>query len=238
MNHLRTPPVPKLPFHVTHPPPQATYHPPHNHHQSTSFSSSSSTYSHPTLTHNPTFTPQTEYMRQLLALDSIPSLHNILAASSTWLLLAGFIILPGTFTTLQKSNPTSELISTTLSTVQHIPLLILASISSALGALGMLTLLFLHRDNYIWIGSRVLLPGVMNSVMGMLGTLVGVYGSQKGVWSTSAIVTGSVVGGVGVVCGGLWGVYNFVLLGAVKKGHEREVGVGVVGLGIKEKRFL
>lgn len=45
--------------------------------------------------------PSTRYMNMLLALDGIPRMHNILAAFFTWILLAGFVLFPGTFTSLQ-----------------------------------------------------------------------------------------------------------------------------------------
>ena len=40
---------------------------------------------------------QTRYVNMLLALDDISSLFNILSAFFTWILLAGFVLLPGTF---------------------------------------------------------------------------------------------------------------------------------------------
>lgn len=45
---------------------------------------------------------QTQYMRMLLALDAIPRVDNLLACFFTWLLLAGFVLFPGTFATLQS----------------------------------------------------------------------------------------------------------------------------------------
>jgi hypothetical protein len=44
----------------------------------------------------------TRYMNMLLALDGIPRIHNMLAAFFTWILLAGFVLFPGTFTSLQR----------------------------------------------------------------------------------------------------------------------------------------
>ena len=41
-------------------------------------------------------------MRMLLALDTIPRVDNLLACFFTWLLLAGFVLFPGTFATLQS----------------------------------------------------------------------------------------------------------------------------------------
>jgi hypothetical protein len=46
---------------------------------------------------------QTRYMGMLLHLDNIPRLHNILAAVFTWILLAGFLVIPGTYTSFKNS---------------------------------------------------------------------------------------------------------------------------------------
>ena len=45
---------------------------------------------------------QTKYMEMLLSLDKIPQLHNILCSCFTWILLAGFVVIPGSFTSLKK----------------------------------------------------------------------------------------------------------------------------------------
>jgi len=40
----------------------------------------------------------------LLALDDIPEMSNIMASFFTWILLAGFLLFPGTFTSLQQQE--------------------------------------------------------------------------------------------------------------------------------------
>ena len=47
-------------------------------------------------------------MKMLLQLDEIPWWHNILASLCTWLLLAGYVVLPGAFTSIQNSRVLSE----------------------------------------------------------------------------------------------------------------------------------
>lgn len=59
----------------------------------------------PRLTGNPS-QMDTQYVNMLLALDDIPTLYNLLAGFFTWILLAGFILFPGTFSTLQTLNTT------------------------------------------------------------------------------------------------------------------------------------
>ncbi|KAG6902431.1 hypothetical protein C0995_016610 [Termitomyces sp. Mi166 len=67
----------------------------------------------------------TKYVNMLLALDSVPRLHNMMASFFTWILLAGFILFPGTFTSLQNSQAaaSSEVGRQVLRAVAHVPLL-------------------------------------------------------------------------------------------------------------------
>ncbi|TVY56181.1 hypothetical protein LSUE1_G009381, partial [Lachnellula suecica] len=183
---------------------------------------------------------QTRYMTMLLALDTIPRLHNIAASFFTWILLAGFVIFPGTFTSLQSLDTSSDSTTTTaiLKSVKHIPLLVIASISSILGALGMLWLWFVHRANFVWLLNRIFLPGCLNSFAGLISTLVGVYSQQGGAWSVTARVTAIVTGACMMVMAALFGVYNWVVLGRVKGEHGREMsswGGGHQGEGVLEK---
>ena len=46
----------------------------------------------------------TRYVDMLLALDDIPEMSNIMASFFTWILLAGFLLFPGTFTSLQQQQ--------------------------------------------------------------------------------------------------------------------------------------
>jgi hypothetical protein len=170
----------------------------------------------------------------LLDLDSIPLLHSILAAASTWLLLAGFVILPTAFESLNtaKLSGTSE---TIYNSVHHVPILVLASISSSFGVIGMLFVWLKNSTNYIWITNKVFMPGVLNSTVGLLNTLVNVYGSRDGKWGNTAKVTGSVEVGILGVCGLLWAFYFFAKLGGVKRVHDRQMRANRgVGLGIEK----
>ncbi|KAK6599460.1 hypothetical protein H4I96_04207 [Botrytis cinerea] len=173
---------------------------------------------------------QTRYMNMLLSLDTIPRMHNIYISFFSWILLAGFIIFPGTFTSLQ-SLPSSSLPSdlpdaTTrhiLHAVKNIPLLWIASFSCGIGASGMLWLWYTHRRNYVWLLNKIFLPGCLNSVAGFVGTMVGVYGQQKGAWSITARVTAIVTATIACITGILFVFYNFWLLRRVKSTHEREM---------------
>ncbi|KAF7952064.1 uncharacterized protein EAE97_001561 [Botrytis byssoidea] len=137
-------------------------------------------------------------MNMLLSLDTIPRMHNIYISFFIWILLAGFIIFPGTFTSLQSlpsSSLPSDLPDATTQHILHaaknIPLLWIASFSCGIGAMGMLWLWHTHRRNYVWLLNKIFLPGCLNSVAGFVRTLVGVYGQQKGAWSITARWVGS-----------------------------------------------
>ncbi|KAF7954240.1 hypothetical protein EAE96_005369 [Botrytis aclada] len=99
---------------------------------------------------------QTKYMNMLLSLDTIPRMHNIYISFFSWILLAGFIIFLGTFTSLQSlpsSSLPSDLPDATTQHILHaaknIPLLWIASFSCGIGAMGMLWLWHTHRRNYV-----------------------------------------------------------------------------------------
>lgn len=186
---------------------------------------------------------QTRYMSMLLNLDTIPRLHNILSSFFTWILLAGFIIFPGTFTSIAKfqDDPTvqqSKAASELLKDVKDVPLLYIAGFCSGIGGLGMIWLWFRWRENYVWLLNKIFLPGCLNSFAGLISTFVNVYSQQSGNWSVTAWVTAAVTGGVMIITGGLFCLYNFWVLDKVKKRHEQEMEVwnsDHEGEGIREK---
>ena len=105
---------------------------------------------------------QTRYMNMLLDMDSIPRLHNILASFFTWILLAGFVIFPGTFTSIQQldSDPTvqsSQTAQTILQSVKNLPLLVIAGICCGIGAGGMCWFWWTWRMNYVWLLNKIFL---------------------------------------------------------------------------------
>ncbi|KAG4440533.1 hypothetical protein IFR05_004003 [Cadophora sp. M221] len=171
---------------------------------------------------------QTRYMNMLLAMDTIPRLHNILAAFFTWILLAGFVLFPGTFTSLQslEDKPevsSSETASAILKTVKNIPLLVIAGSCCGIGALGMIWLWMKWRSNYVWLLNRIFLPGCLNSLAGLISSLINVYTQQDGAWSVTAKVTAIATGACMVITGVLFGLYNFWILEKVKRRHGREM---------------
>jgi len=166
----------------------------------------------------------TKYVNMLLAIDSIPPLYNMLASFFTWILLAGFVLFPGTFTNLQEDNRLGALGISAVNVVKHVSLYVIAWVCTGVGAAGMLWLWYRWRANYIWLVNRVFMPGFLNSLAGVLSTLSSVLGTQQATFSISSkstIITTSVIAGV---CGILTAFYMFVLIRNIKKQHDREVG--------------
>ncbi|ETI22614.1 hypothetical protein G647_06690 [Cladophialophora carrionii CBS 160.54] len=176
---------------------------------------------------------QTRYMEMLLHLDEIPRFYNILASLFTWIILAGFLVVPGTFTTFKESeafqdadnNDDDEVTHAIVHSIANIGLLWLSGAFCIVGALGCLALWFRWRENYVWLINRVFLPVAMNSVAGLVTTLVNIYTAQHGVWSITARITAIVIGACMIVAGLLFALYNFWALRRVRKTHERQMGL-------------
>jgi hypothetical protein len=61
-------------------------------------------------------------MQMLLALDDIPMIYNLSASFFTWILLAGFILFPGTFTNLQSVDLGTGLGAAFVDRIVNLPL--------------------------------------------------------------------------------------------------------------------
>lgn len=104
---------------------------------------------------------ETCYVRMILEADKIPWQHNLLASGAHWVLLAGYLVVPGTFTSLQASatlhntlsdNEAGEVI---LNRIQNPPLLALACVLFVVGLTLMGWLYHEYRSNYIWLINRI-----------------------------------------------------------------------------------
>jgi hypothetical protein len=104
---------------------------------------------------------ETRYVRMLLELDNIPWFYNTSASAAHWALLAGYLVIPGTFTSLQKSDFLTEGLETNrtgkaiLSTIQNPPLLAIACFLMVLGSVMISWLTWERRENYIWLINRL-----------------------------------------------------------------------------------
>ena len=129
---------------------------------------------------------RTRYIDMLLELDHVSPLHNILASAFVWILLAGYIVFPATFNSLQKSSfddkADTKLKAEALATARNLPLLYVAAVACGVGVMGSVWLWWKHRQNYVWVVNRIFLPSLLNSVAGLVSTLVNVYSAQDGMY--------------------------------------------------------
>ncbi|KAH7915554.1 hypothetical protein BJ138DRAFT_1141585 [Hygrophoropsis aurantiaca] len=197
----------------------------------------------PTLPASSSSQTQTRYVNMLLALDDIPTYFNMLASFFTWILLAGFILFPGTFANLQQQQ-LADTEAQILNVVTEVPLYIIAWICTGIGAAGMVWLWWRWMNNYVWVVNRIFVPGLLNSLAGVISTLANIYGSHSGTFTTTSKSTIIVTGAVTVITGVLTLVYQFWLLRNIKLEHDRQVGVeragehgeGVIGAPKRGKR--
>jgi len=131
---------------------------------------SASTYTQSPQTRPPPLTRvpsvQTRYMEMLLhAADAVPRLHNILAAVFTWILLASFLVVPGTFTSFRNSDAFKQadeddgnkVAHAIVHSIAHIGLLAVSAILLSIGGLGCFWLWYVWRLNYVWLINRIFL---------------------------------------------------------------------------------
>jgi hypothetical protein len=188
----------------------------------------------------------TQYVDMLLEVDTVPKWHNIAIGIFSWLLLAGFVVFPGTFTSIQNTLSTTDAEGYAgdaqrwiVTHIRNLPLLIVAGICCVIGALGMVAFWIRWHANYVWIRHRIFLvsyhfhrnyhltsisqPTAVNGLTGVVSTVVNVYTAQDKQWSITARVSGLVELGCLVVCGLFFFFYSRMLAG-VKKRHRKEVG--------------
>ncbi|KAF4207310.1 hypothetical protein CNMCM8927_003584 [Aspergillus lentulus] len=175
---------------------------------------------------------ETRYVRMLLELDYIPWFYNTSASAAHWALLAGYLVVPGTFTSLQKSDFLTEGLETNrtgkaiLSTIQNPPLLAIACFLMVLGSVMISWLTWERKENYIWLINRLFIPVLLNAIAGLLTTFVNVYTAQNGEWSIMAVLTVVVTGVSTAVSLSLTIIYKFGKLERVKREHEMEIKAG------------
>ena len=104
-------------------------------------------------------TVETPYMVMSVQAIEAPRLDNLLAAVFSWITLAGFIVLPGTFTSLETSDRLGNSISGKLvqEAAKNIPLLAFGIICCILGTIGSCFLWQKWRKNYIWLMMHIFL---------------------------------------------------------------------------------
>ncbi|KAF9235413.1 hypothetical protein BU15DRAFT_51412, partial [Melanogaster broomeanus] len=168
----------------------------------------------------------TKYVSMLLALDDIPVYWNLYAAFFTWILLAGFVLFPGTLSELQSSgnNVEQEVAGYVAGALDDI-----AWACTGIGGVGMLWLWWSRRTNYVWVVNRVFIPGLLNSFAGMLSTVSKIFSTRQPSLSLPNKLTLGVTGGIAFVCTVLFLIYYFILLGKLKKEHAKAIEEQLAG---------
>lgn len=111
------------------------------------------------------YAPHTRYMIQLLESADVSLLESWGVAFASWLLLAGFVVFPGTFTNIKQIDLTNQAVTGAerwlFTRIQNLPLLGVAGACSALGALGMIIFWIRWRHNHVVVADKVFLVRLM-----------------------------------------------------------------------------
>jgi hypothetical protein len=102
---------------------------------------------------------QTPYMVMSVKANQARQRYNICAGFFAWLTLAGYVVFPNTFTSLQssdslKGSKEGQIIQETVRNVQLLPL---AGLSCLIGIAGTFWLWWMWRTNYVWLITRIFL---------------------------------------------------------------------------------
>ncbi|KAI6352249.1 hypothetical protein MCOR25_009470 [Pyricularia grisea] len=158
----------------------------------------------------------------LKSIDKIPRMHNILASVFTWVLLAGFVVFPATF----SWPPLGSVV------LQQYCLIGLAASLVVFGVLGMAFMGVRWRKNYVWLLNRIFLPGALNGLAGLVASGAATYAAhihgvpQTQVWTITAVSVVCFEGAVFLVCSILFVIYSKVLIGRMKLEYERNLEKG------------
>jgi hypothetical protein len=104
-----------------------------------------------------------QYLRMLKEEDQIDATFSITASAANWALLAGYLVIPGTFASLQASKEFEHVLTSNkmgrviFHTIQNPPLLGIACLFLASGIAAMLWLLHFPRlrGNYVWLTNKI-----------------------------------------------------------------------------------
>ncbi|OGM39399.1 hypothetical protein ABOM_012135 [Aspergillus bombycis] len=163
------------------------------------------------------------YLEMLVEVDNMWWVYNVAASAAHWVLLAGYLVVPGTFTSLEKSDEVKATLEgnrageAILGTIQNPPLLVISCLSFAAGVLLFIWLGWEMRYNYIWLVSRIFMPAAMNAAAGLLTTMVNIYTARGGDWSVMALATTIVTGVTLTTSGALVMIYKLIKLATLKE---------------------
>jgi hypothetical protein len=93
------------------------------------------------------------YLDMLVQVDEAPPIRDFLASLLTWLLLAGYVVFPGAFTSLSNAKALNEFgnVGKTILTEVQKGILSVAAVCCGLSAIGIGWLWQKCRTNYVWL---------------------------------------------------------------------------------------
>jgi hypothetical protein len=102
---------------------------------------------------------QTPYMVMSVQANLTAMKLDIYAVIFSWLILAGYVVLPNTFTSLQNADSLAATVGgkAIQDAVRNVPLLPFAGLLCCIGAAGSCWLWWLQRRNYVWLVSHIFL---------------------------------------------------------------------------------
>jgi hypothetical protein len=164
---------------------------------------------------------QTEYTDMVF--ESIAFRFNVMTCVFMWIVLAGFLVLPSSFPTIQTILPAGDTkLQNVVHDAQHIPLLAIGFTCCGIGAIGLSYLWWRFKHNYVWLLSTIFVPGMFSGFSGLISTFVNLYGSKtNGVhYGTTTIATIAAIGGYTAICSFLTLIYT-IKRHLTKRHHDR-----------------
>lgn len=101
----------------------------------------------------------TPYTAMSVQANLMPMRYEICASFCSWITLAGYVVLPNTFTSLKNADSLGNTASgkAIQDAVRNVELLPFAGVLCCAGAAGSCLLWWKWRRNYIWLTSRIFL---------------------------------------------------------------------------------
>lgn len=103
----------------------------------------------------------TKYGKLLLEFERTPFVYSILAPGFAWILLAGYLVLPGTFASLRSSETlkttatNNEIGSNLYDHIERVPLLWVAGILCTIGVIGELAICWKLKRNLVFLIRKI-----------------------------------------------------------------------------------
>lgn len=99
------------------------------------------------------------YSNMVLEAHEAPVMQCAVAALSNWVFLAGFVVFPGTFTSLGRAAVLSESQAgrAVQGVIRNMPLLVMGILCCLVGGTGIGWTAWKSRKNYVWLVDRILM---------------------------------------------------------------------------------